>query len=108
MNLPSDLQRLLPYVVVAVLAVAGLLLVLRGVGGDAAGGPEPRPIDRGGEIRNGGDSGGSSGRDGSKPDGGAGRTGGQERSKRSAKAYVSCVEQATDSAALERCQALLP
>jgi hypothetical protein len=33
MNLPSDLQRLLPYVIVAVLAVVGLVLVVRGVGG---------------------------------------------------------------------------
>ena len=28
--------------------------------------------------------------------------------KRSPKAYVSCVEQATDTAALEKCQAFLP
>jgi hypothetical protein len=108
MNLPSDLQRLLPYVVVAVLAVAGLLLVLRGVGGGDGGGPEPRPIDRGGEVRNGGGSDARSGRDGSQPDGGTGGTGAQERSKPSAKAYVSCVEQASNSAALEQCQALLP
>ena len=108
MNLPSDLQRLLPYVVVAVLAVAGLLLVLRGVGGGDGAGPGPRPIDRGGEVRNGGDAGGRPGRDGSKPDRDAGRSGGQERSKPSAKAYVSCVEQASNSAALEQCQALLP
>jgi hypothetical protein len=33
MNLPSDLQRLLPFVAVAVLAVAGVFLVMRGVGG---------------------------------------------------------------------------
>jgi hypothetical protein len=33
MNLPSDLQRLLPYLVVALLAIAGLVLVVRGVGG---------------------------------------------------------------------------
>ena len=32
MNLPSDLQRLLPYIAVAVLAVVGLVLVMRGVG----------------------------------------------------------------------------
>ena len=37
MNLPSDLQRLLPYVVVALLAIAGLVLVVRGVGGGGSG-----------------------------------------------------------------------
>jgi hypothetical protein len=37
MNLPSDLQRLLPFVAVAVLAVAGLFLVVRGVGGGGSG-----------------------------------------------------------------------
>ena len=30
MNLPSDLQRFLPYIAVGVLAVVGLLLVMRG------------------------------------------------------------------------------
>jgi hypothetical protein len=114
MNLPSDLQRLLPYVVVAVLAVAGLLLVVRGVGstgGSAGGAPDAgRTVPRG-ETPGKGNSGGSdTGRDrnGSKRDGGSDR--GRERTpaKRSSKAYISCVEQATDTAALERCQAFLP
>src|SRR5688572_23488455 len=37
MNLPSDLQRLLPFIAVALLAVVGLLLVVRGVGGGGDG-----------------------------------------------------------------------
>lgn len=37
MNLPSDLQRLLPFILVAVLAIAGLFLVVRGVGGGSDG-----------------------------------------------------------------------
>ena len=37
MNLPSDLQRLLPFIAVALLAVVGLLLVVRGVGGGGGG-----------------------------------------------------------------------
>ena len=37
MNLPSDLQRLLPFIAVALLAVVGLLLVVRGVGGGGSG-----------------------------------------------------------------------
>jgi hypothetical protein len=38
MNLPSDLQRLLPFIAVALLAVVGLFLVVRGVGGGGEGG----------------------------------------------------------------------
>ena len=40
--------------------------------------------------------------------GGSGRGGEREQVKRSPKAYVSCVERATDTAALEKCQPLLP
>ena len=43
-NLPSDLQRLLPYVAVAVLAVIGLFLVVRGVGGGGSGATEAQSI----------------------------------------------------------------
>jgi hypothetical protein len=37
MTLPSDLQRLLPFIAVALLAVVGLFLVVRGVGGGGDG-----------------------------------------------------------------------
>jgi hypothetical protein len=106
MNLPSDLQRLLPYIAVAVLAVVGLVLVMRGVGASDGGAlPDPGRIDRGGEIRGAGD---SKGRDGSNRDGGSNRAGERVPAKRTAKGYVACVQQATNTAALEKCQRLLP
>jgi hypothetical protein len=46
MNLPSDLQRLLPFVAVAVLAVAGLFLVVRGVGGGGSGATDAQQLMR--------------------------------------------------------------
>jgi len=101
MNLPSEFQRVLPYVAVAVLAVVGLFLVMRGVGSDSeVTVPEnPAPVER----------------DATPPPKGStpkrskgGSTARPAPAKRSAKAYVSCVEQATDTAALEKCQAFLP
>ena len=114
MNLPSDLQRLLPYLVVAVLAVAGLLLVVRGVGGtggSAGGSPDTGRTAPRDETPSNGNSGGSDtvrDRNGSNSGGGSDRGGERTPAKRSSKAYISCVEQATDTAALERCQAFLP
>jgi hypothetical protein len=115
MNLPSDLQRLLPYVVVAVLAVAGLLLVVRGLGdtgGSAGGAPDTVRTVPADETPGKDKSGGSDnarGRDGSNNNGGGpDRARDRAPAKRSSKAYISCVEQATDTAALERCQAFLP
>ena len=109
MNLPSDLQRLLPYIAVAVLAVVGLVLVMRGVGTSGGGGsPVPAQIERGGEARGDGNSAEGSGQEGSNRNGGSTRGGQPAPTKRSAKAYVSCVEQATNTAALEKCQALPP
>ena len=108
MNLPSDLQRLLPYIAVAVLAVVGLVLVMRGIDTSGGGGAPTTPtqIDRGAGTGGGNKSGGSA-RDGSNRDG---SSRGRERAprKRSATAYVNCVQQATDPAALEKCQPLLP
>jgi hypothetical protein len=100
MNLPSDLQRLLPYVAVAVLAVVGLFLVMRGIGSDEASvAPSPAPIERENPApaSRGGGEGSGSGNETSAP-----------APKRSRESYVRCVEQATDTAALERCQAFLP
>jgi hypothetical protein len=114
MNLPSDLQRLLPYILVAVLAVAGLLLVVRGVGdtgGSAGGGPDTGRTVARDETPGKGNSGGSDSTRGSKGSNqGGGSDRGRERTpaKRSSTAYLSCVEQATDTAALERCQSFLP
>ena len=91
-----------------VLAVVGLLLVMRGVGAGGGGGSaSPSRIDPGSEVRRGGDSGRDSGRGGSTQR--RFRPGGERAQvKRSPKAYVSCVEQATNTAALEKCQPLLP
>jgi hypothetical protein len=108
MNLPSDLQRFFPYIAVGVLAIVGLLLVMRGVGPGDGGAAGPSRIDPGSEVRRGGDSGRDAGRGGSNRDGGSGRAGEREQVKRSPKAYVSCVERATNPAALEKCQPLLP
>jgi hypothetical protein len=114
MNLPSDLQRLLPYIVVAVLAVAGLLLVVRGLGdtgGSAGGAPDTVRTVPGAETPGKDKSGGSdNARDRNGSNNGAGSDSGRERTpvKRSSKAYISCVQQAMDTAALERCQAFLP
>jgi len=108
MNLPSDLQRFLPYIAVGVLAVVGLVLVMRGVGPGNGGAADPSRIDPGGEVRRGGDPGRDSGRGGSNRDQGSGRAGEREQVKRSPKAYVTCVERATNTAALEKCQPLLP
>jgi hypothetical protein len=101
MNLPSDVQRLLPYIAVAVLAVVGLVVVMRGVGaGNGGGEPAPEPP----RIVQPAKPGGSTG----KPDGGAGKARERTPVKRSKQAYISCVQQATDTTALERCQAFLP
>ena len=108
MNLPSDLQRFLPYIAVGELAVVGLLLVMRGVGPDDGGAADPSRIDPGGQVRPDGDAGRDPGRAGSNRDGGSGRAGERQHVKRSPKAYVACVEQATNTAALEKCQPLLP
>ena len=100
MNLPSDLQRLLPYVAVAVLAVVGLFLVMRGIGGDEASvPPNPTPAQQERPA--------AGGRTGESEDSGS-REATRPAPKRSREAYVRCVEQAADTAALERCQAFLP
>jgi hypothetical protein len=44
MNLPSDLQRLLPFVAVAVLGVVGIVLVVRGVGGGGEGATDAQQV----------------------------------------------------------------
>jgi hypothetical protein len=99
MNLPSDIQRLLPYIAVAVLAVVGLLLVVRGVGPGDGGTTNPSGI----EMRT--DSNPETGPGG---DGGSRRGGDRAPAKRSPEAYVNCVQQAVDTVALEKCQRLLP
>jgi hypothetical protein len=43
-RLPSEIQRLAPFLAVAVLAIAGLLLVTRGVGGGGGGGTDAQQV----------------------------------------------------------------
>jgi hypothetical protein len=44
MNLPSDLQRIAPFLAVAVLALAGLFVVTRGLGGEGGGAPDANVV----------------------------------------------------------------
>jgi hypothetical protein len=98
LNLPPEVQRLLPYIAVAVLAVVGLLLVVRGVGPSEETATSPPPIERPAQKS-------PDRRSGGERDGG---TAERAPAKRSRAAYVNCVQQAADTAALEKCQSLLP
>jgi hypothetical protein len=96
LNLPPEVQRLLPYIAVAVLAVVGLLLVVRGVGPGEETAVPPPPVERP-----------------AKPDPGTRspderKSPPAQRTKRSTEAYVNCVQQAADTPGLEKCQAFLP
>jgi hypothetical protein len=100
-NLPTDLQRLAPLLAVAVLAVVGLFLVTRGLGGEETTvPPNPAPAQTSTSKAGGGD----------KPANEAKSDNSQSESstKPSKQNYINCVEQATDTAALEKCQALVP
>ena len=104
MNLPTDLQRIAPLLAVAVLAVVGLFLVTRGLGGEETTVP-PNPAPAKSSPAKPGTS------KASPPKGGSAKsTPAQSESavKPSNKAYVSCVQQASSAAALEKCQALVP
>jgi hypothetical protein len=97
LNLPPEVQRLLPYIAVAVLAVVGLLLVVRGVGpGEEATTPPP-PVEQPAKS----DPGRRAPEARKSPPA-------QRTTKRTPEAYVNCVQQAVDTAGLEKCQALLP
>jgi hypothetical protein len=106
LNLPTDLQRVAPLLAVAVLAVVGLFLVTRGLGGEDTTVPpnpapaktspaKPAPSKTNSEQP-------------SKSQGDGGSQNSQSAAKPSKQAYIDCVGQATDAAALEKCQALVP
>jgi hypothetical protein len=103
-NLPTDLQRLAPLLAVAVLAVVGLFLVTRGLGGDEATVP-PNPAPAKSSPAKPGTPKATPSKGGSAQSGTPQSGSGVKPSK---KAYVSCVQQATDAPALEKCQALVP
>ena len=104
MNLPTDLQRIAPLLAVAVLAVVGLFLVTRGLGGDDTSvPPDPAPAKtspaKPGTSKS------------SQPKSGSAKStpsGSKAAAKPSKQSYINCVQQATDTAALEKCQALVP
>jgi hypothetical protein len=106
LNLPTDLQRVAPLLAVAVLAVVGLFLVTRGLGGeDTTVPPNPAPAktspaEPGGDADKGGTANSSPSK--SEP------SKSEPATKPSKQNYLNCVAQATDSAALEKCQALVP
>ncbi len=125
LNISSEQQRVFLLIGVGILAVAGLFLVTRGgagPGGGATGKPPAKtsPAKPGSAKPNPPKSaqqqgGASKQRSASKEPSATQRTpdtrgGGREQSaaKPSKQAYLSCVERATDTAALERCQAVLP
>jgi hypothetical protein len=104
-NLPTDLQRLAPLLAVAVLAVVGLFLVTRGLGGEETTvPPNPAPAQTSPSKPGGKEKPGNS--QGNNAQGGNSQS--ESGVKPSRQAYVNCVEQATDTAALEKCQALVP
>jgi hypothetical protein len=103
LQLPSEHQRLFVLIGVGVIALAGLFLVTRIGGGESSGTTTPPPAKTGpakpGTAKT------------EPPKGGSGKssgTGSQPATKPSKQAYVTCVQQATDAAALEKCQALVP
>ena len=99
-NLPTDMQRLAPLLAVAVLAVVGLFVVTRGLGGEETTvPPNPAPAKT------------SPAKPGGSGNKAAPETGSSENrpaAKPSRRSYINCVQQATDAAALEQCQALVP
>jgi hypothetical protein len=104
LNLPTDLQRLAPLLAVAVLAVVGLFLVTRGLGGEESTVPaNPAPAKsspaKPGAAKSNPPKDGSAN---SNP------SGGNATAKPSKQSYINCVQQAKDAAALEKCQALVP
>ena len=106
LNLPTDMQRVAPLLAVAVLAVVGLFLVTRGLGGeDSSVPPNPAPAKTspaqpGGAANKGGTA-------KSTPSKGT-PSKSEPATKPSKQGYINCVTQATDAAALEKCQALVP
>ena len=107
LQLPSEHQRLFVLIGVGVIALAGLFLVTRSGGGESSGTSSPpaksSPAKPGGAK--------NSPQDGSpakSPSKSAPKQNGATAAKPSREAYVNCVQQATNTAALEKCQALVP
>jgi hypothetical protein len=104
LQLPSEHQRLFVMIGVGVIALAGLFLVTR-TGGESTSPTTPPPAKtspaKPGTAKTSPQQGSTAK---SKPSQGTAQT----APKPSKQSYVSCVQQATDTAALEKCQALVP
>jgi hypothetical protein len=103
LQLPSEHQRLFVLIGVGMIALLGLFLVTRLGGEDTSVPPSPEPAQT--SPAKPGKAGSDKPTDGSSE---AKQSGKQSKAKPSSQAYVNCVEQATDTAALEKCQALVP
>ena len=104
LQLPSEHQRLFVLIGVGVIAVAGLFLVTRGGGSESSGTPSSPPAKTQPREAGHGEERASQSGDSEQEQ----RDRQQSAAKPSKQAYVNCVEQATDTAALEKCQALVP
>ena len=105
LQLPSEHQRLFVLIGVGVIALAGLFLVTRVGGGENGGTSTPPPAKTSPAKPDPAKTSPQQGA-GSKKNGTA--KGKPAATKPSKQTYINCVQQATDSAALEKCQALVP
>jgi len=101
LQLPSEHQRLFLLIGVGVIALAGLFLVTR-VGGGENGGTSTPPPAKTSPAKPG------TAKTTPKPTKSAAGQGEQAGTKPSKQTYIDCVQQATDTAALQKCQALVP
>jgi hypothetical protein len=104
LQLPSEHQRIFVLIGVGVIALAGLFLVTR-VGGGENGTPSTPPPAKTSPAKP--DAPKTTPQQGSSKQNGTGN-GQQAGTKPSKQTYINCVQQATDTAALEKCQALVP
>jgi hypothetical protein len=111
LQLPSEHQRLFLLIGVGVIALAGLFLVTRVSGGENGGTSTPPPTKtspaKPGTAKTSPQEGSGAKSGTSKGGTGQGEQAGT-KPKPSKQTYIECVQQATDTAALQKCQALVP
>jgi hypothetical protein len=105
LQLPSEHQRLFILIGVGVIALAGLFLVTR-VGGGENGSTSTPPPAKTSPAKP--DTAKTSPQPGSSSKKSGAGKGEQTAAKPSKQTYIECVQQATDTAALQKCQALVP
>ena len=104
LQLPSEHQRLFVMIGVGVIALAGIFLVTR-TGGESSSTSTPPPAKTSPAKP---DTAKSSPQQGSTAKSKSGQGTSQTAPKPSKQSYLNCVQQAPDTAALEKCQALVP